>query len=235
MDLELYLRVVWRFKWLVALGFVAACSLAVLSAFHVSPTSPHLRTRTVEQWRATETLLVTEPGAPWLRSGYSKSADPQKYSVLATIYVQFVMSNEVRALIHRSWPLTKYDVVLAFPVLAQSYNSNSPPLPLISVEVSSYSALRAQELARRTTAAFRDYLEELQAKNNIPTDKRVVVTTVRSYEPPLLVAGPSKTLPVVVFLTVMMGVIGVCLLLENLRPRVRAVTRDDAQPLRRSA
>jgi hypothetical protein len=61
------------------------------------------------------------------------------------------------------------------------------------------------------------------------------VTPLRSYEPPLLMAGPSKTLPMVVFLTVMMGVVGVCLLLENLRPRVRVVTRDDAQPLRRSA
>jgi hypothetical protein len=235
MDLELYLRVIWRFKWLVAAGFCVAFALAVLSVFHVSAASPHLRLRTVAQWKSTETLLVTERGAPWLSSGYSKNADPQRYSVLATIYVQFVMSNDVRELIDKTWPLTKYDVILAYPVLAQSYNSNSPPLPLISVEVTSYSALRSQELARHATAAFRDYLAQLQAQNNIRTDRRVVVTTVRSYEPPLMIAGASKTLPIVIFLTVMMGVGGLCLVLENLRPRVRAVTRDDAQLFRRSA
>jgi len=235
MDLPLYLRVLWRFKWLVAAGFVLAVGLAVLSVFQVSLASPHLKTRSLEQWKSTETLLVTEPGAPWLRSGYSSNADPQKYSTLATIYVQFVMSDEVRRMINNTWPLTKYDVIQAFPVLAQSYNANSPPLPLISVEVSSFSPTRSLALARHATAAFRDYLELLQAQNNIPTDKRVVVTTVRSYEPPLLIAGHSKTLPVVVFLTVMMGITGICLVLENLRPRVRAVTRDDAQPLRRSA
>jgi hypothetical protein len=235
MDLQLYLRVVWRFKWLVAIGLVLASSLAVYSVFQVSLKSPHLKTRSVEQWKSTQTLLVTKQGAPWLRSDYSEQADPQRYSTLATIYVQFVMSNEVRALIDKRWPLTKYDVIQAFPVLAQSYNSNSPPLPLISIEVMSFSAFRSQELAQHATAAFRDYLELLQAVNKVPTKDRVVVTTTRSYEPPLLIAGRSKTLPVVIFLTVMMGITGICLLLENLRPRVRAVTRDDAQPLRRSA
>jgi hypothetical protein len=235
MDLELYLRVIWRFKWLVATGCCVAFGLAVLSLFHVSPSSPHLRYRTAQQWKSTETLLVTERGAPWLSSGYSKNADPSRYSVLATIYVQLVMSNDVRNLIGKAWPLTKYDVIQAYPVLAQSYNSNSPPLPLISVEVMSYSATRSQELARHATAAFRDYLADLQAKNDIRTDKRVVVTTVRSYEPPVMMAGPSKTLPIVVFLTVMMGIAGLCLLLENMRPRARPVVLDDAQLLRRSA
>jgi hypothetical protein len=235
MDLPLYVRVLWRFKPIVIVGLILAFSLAVLSMFQVSPASPHLRFRSAEQWKSTETLLVTEQGAPWLRSAFSDNADPQKYSTLATIYVQFVMSNEVRQLIDKSWPLTKYDVVQAFPVLAQSYNANSPPLPLLSVEASSFSAVRSQELARQATKAFRAYLEQLQAANDIPTDKRVVVTTIRSYEPPLLIAGRSKTLPVVVFLTVMLGITGVCLVLENLRPRVRAVTSDDAQPLRRSA
>ncbi|HEX9599143.1 MAG TPA: hypothetical protein VF963_07180 [Gaiellaceae bacterium] len=235
MDLQLYLRVIWRFKWLVAVGLVAAFSLSVLSMFQVSLKSPHLKSRSVEQWRSTQTLLVTPPGAPWLRVGNSANSDPQKFSTLGTILVQFVMSDEVRRLINRSWPLTKYDVIQAFPVLAQSYNSNSPPLPLISVEVTSFSGFRSRQLVEHTTAAFRDYVEQLQAQNSIPTDRRVVVTTVRSYEPPLLIAGRSKTLPVVIFLTVMIGISGICLVLENLRPRVRAVARDDAKLLRRSA
>ncbi len=235
MDLQLYARVIWRFKWLVALGVIVAFSLSVLSVFQVSLKSPHLKARSVEQWKSTETLLVKPPGAPWLGLNYSKNADPQKYSTLGTILVQFVMSDEVRRLINQAWPLTKYDVIQAFPVLAQSYNSSSPPLPLISVEVTSYSQWRSRQLVEHTTAAFRSYVEQLQAQNNIPTNRRVLVTTVRSYEPPLLLAGHSKTLPVVVFLTVMLGVFGLCLVLENLRPRVRAVTRDDAKLLRRSA
>jgi hypothetical protein len=235
MDLPLYLRVLWRFKWLVAVGFVIAVGLAVLSMFKVSSKSPYLSYRSAEQWKATQTLLITPPGAPWLGAGYSENADPSRYSTLGTIYVQFVMSDEVRRLINRTWPLTKYDVIQAFPVLAQSYNSNSPPLPLISVEVTSFSSVRALQLAKHTVASFRDYVELLQAQNAIPTDRRVAISVVRSYEPPLLIAGRSKTLPAVVFLTIMLGITGICLVLENLRPRVRAVAHDDAQPLRRSA
>jgi len=235
MDLKLYARVMWRFKWLVAVGLVAAFSLSVLSAFRVSLKSPHLVARTVEQWKSTETVLITPPGAPWLQIGNTANADPQRFSTLGTILVQFVMSDEVRRLINRTWPLTKYDVIQAFPVLAQSYNTNSAPLPLISVEVMSYNQWRSRQLVEHTTAAFRNYVEQLQVRNNIPINKRVVVTTVRSYEPPLMIAGHSKTLPVVVFMTVMLGVFGLCLVLENLRPRVRVVTRDDAQPIRRSA
>ncbi len=39
----------------------------------------------------------------------------------------------------------------------------------------------------------------------------------------MLLEGRSKTVPIVVFLTVMLAVIGLAFILENLRPRVRPV------------
>jgi capsular polysaccharide biosynthesis protein len=56
-------------------------------------------------------------------------------------------------------------------------------------------------------------------------------------DPPVLVKGRSKTLPVVVFVTVLLGVVGLVFMLENLRPRIRPV--DDVKripaPEQRSA
>ena len=54
----------------------------------------------------------------------------------------------------------------------------------------------------------------------------------------VLLEGRSKTVPIVVFLTVMLAVIGLAFILENLRPRVRPVAdvadRQEApRPVRR--
>jgi hypothetical protein len=236
-DLQLYLRVIWRFKLLLAVGFVVAVGLATFSIYRVSPGGkPMISYRKSATWQAKEVLLVTQPGFPWGSSSFRPNSDPAKYSQLATIYVQLVMSDPVRQLIAKQWPVSSQDLITAFPVLAQSYNLNSPPLPLISVEVTSTTSGRATELARQTTLAFKRYLDREQAKNLIPREQRVVVTVVRSHDAPLLVEGHSKTLPLVVFVAVLMGFVGLALVLENLRPRVRPVpSAVEAADVRRSA
>ena len=78
---------------------------------------------------------------------------------------------------------------------------------------------------------LRAFIDRQQADNLIPAAQRVVVAVVRSSDPPTLVKGHSKTLPIVIFMTLMMGFVGLALVLENLRPRARpAEPLGEAQP-----
>jgi capsular polysaccharide biosynthesis protein len=95
----------------------------------------------------------------------------------------------------------------------------------------------AELLTIRATNAFKVFLQEQQAMNRIPTENRVLLTVITKADPPALVKGRSKTLPVVVFVTVLLGVVGLVFKLENMRPRIRPV--DDVKripaPEQRSA
>ncbi len=242
MDLRLYARVAWRFKWLVATGFVCACGLAFLSLYKIDSKAPHGYTyRSLETWTAQDRLLVSQQGFPW---GSSQSLNqigtqPGSYSTLAVTYVNLAMSNPVLAMVRKRWKPydVKHDSYLASPVLVQPWNGNSPPLPFIDIIATSTTAGRAKQLADVASSSFIDYIRQLQGRSSIPADDRVSVTVVRSVDVPTLVKGHSKTLPIVVFLTVMMGFFGLSLVLENLRPRTKPITLEEAPApsVRRSA
>jgi hypothetical protein len=78
-------------------------------------------------------------------------------------------------------------------------------------------------LTIRATNAFKAFLQEQQARNGIPAQNRVLLTVITKADPPFLVKGRSKTLPVVVFVTALLGVVGLVFMLENMRPRIRPV------------
>jgi hypothetical protein len=67
MDMQLYLRILWRFKPLVAAGLLLAIPLAVLSFAKVSFAggSPSLKYRQAQTWQSEAVLFVTQRGFPW--------------------------------------------------------------------------------------------------------------------------------------------------------------------------
>ena len=81
MDLKLYLRVLWRFRILMAAGALLAATLAFLSFVRVDPGgSPLLSYRDDEQWVTYSMLFVTQQGFPWgrLTAGEETTAAPTK-------------------------------------------------------------------------------------------------------------------------------------------------------------
>jgi len=217
--LPLYLRVVWRFRLLVVLGFVVAIALSFLSFVRVSMDNPHFVPREREQWLSYSALMVTRQGFPWGRSAYDEQSDPARFGQLATIYARLATGDAVEQRMLAEGPIDRdHELIQAAAVKSADY-STAPPLPLIQISAFAGTGPRAHELADRATRAFLAYLTDLQAKNLIPESKRVVVDVVQSAVKPELVTGRSKTLPIVVFLTVMMAVLGLAFALENLRPR----------------
>jgi hypothetical protein len=230
MNLEQYLRVAWRFKYLVLAGFVAATALAVLSVARVSlDHGLKLSYRAPATYKSQTTLLITQPGFPWGRTvsryipGDQKTgqpsvpaSDPVRLATLTGLYAQLATNDNILA---RLTPdERRYGTLTVTAVPAPAYTA-SGVLPLLKLEATGPSRAGAVALARRATAAFQGWLRDEQDRGAIPPDDRVQVQVAISASKPVIAVKPKKTTAAVVFLTIMAAVLGLAMVLENLRPR----------------
>ncbi len=109
--------------------------------------------------------------------------------------------------------------VEAAPLLASDNQDDA--LPLISIAGISSSREEAQALAERSTAALVTYLSDQQDENAIPVRDRVEIQTVKEAGPAKVLSAKSYTLPIVVLLAVLLGVVALSLILANLLPEGR--------------
>ena len=230
MDLRLYGRVLWRFKLIVVAGFLFAAGLAVLSVVRVDPGgSPAVKYREHEQWASFAMLFVTQQGFPWGRlttAPVGTSSDNKvgfeseaRFANLAQLYAYLASSDPVHKLILKKGPLAPGEEIAAEPVM--SSGTFAAPLPLVRLIAVATTPERSHVLVIRATDAFRQYLEIEQARHKIGDDSRVLVTVVRRADDPKLLAGRSMTLPIVVFMGVMILVSGLCFVLDNMLGRGR--------------
>jgi hypothetical protein len=241
MDIALFLKVMWRFKFLVAGGVLLAIGLSFLSVFKVSPTgSPRVAFRQEQLWADAVTLLVAPQEFPWGGQVSSADADPAKFGQLAVVYANLATSDAVKQIVLGDGPVDfAKEPMLAVAVPYSYQNSSSPPLPLITLEAQAATKPRAMELVKREAAAFLEYLRKRQVETGIPANQRVSVSIVKGDQIRLL-KPRSKTVPLMIFMLVMIATIGLAFMLENLRPRVRLVAHDEivrarASEVRRTA
>lgn len=244
MDLQLHLRVLWRFRALILCGLLIAMGLALLSFVRVefSGGQPVLKYRQAELWESSAIVFVTERGFPLGQLSPQlelKPADPRRnpepfvprfadtgrLASLATMYSYFADSDEMREVVEREGPLP--GGLSITPVQA----GDGSTLPLIRVSGVAQTPRAAAFTAERGTSALRTYLKEKQVEGQVPNDQRVLLSILREADPTRaeLVAPRKKTRPIVVFLTVMLAFFGLAFVLENLRPRVRLVPEQVAQ------
>jgi hypothetical protein len=245
MDLQLVLRVLWRFRVIVGCGLVLAFTLAFLSYVKVNPSgSPKLSYRENEQWESLSTLFVTSRGFPWGSIGNQaatkgaaaegeepavrpNSLDPVHLTGLAALYVRLATSDPVLAEMRK--PPAKEGTLQAFPVQSTD-TGRGEPLPMVTLSAIGVSPQQSVALAREHARAFIEYLEREQQRANIPLDERVVVEVVRQPGKPTLLQARKKTRPMVVFVAVMIAVMGLAFALENLRPAAPP-RNDEEDPL----
>lgn len=242
MDLGLYVRVLWRFRLLVVVGLLLAGSLAVLSLVRID--GDGVTYRDPELWASTTRLGVTQNGFPWGRLLAQEQspgeaarnlaiplADPNRLTTLAVLYAELATSDPVRRQMLRegaagvcpqgnglaagsNGPQLCGRVVAS----AISAGENRVMLPLIDLTAIATSPRAAVELAQRAATAFGNYIRQQQVANKVPRGDRVVVEQLQLPKAPRIFQPRSKTLPVVVFLAVMLATVGLAFLLENLRP-----------------
>jgi hypothetical protein len=238
MDLQLILRVVWRFRVLVGCGVVLAVALATLSFVKVSLVDgkPAMQYRQAEQWESLSTLFVTSEGFPWgiigqttpPKPGDPKTTpnllDPLHLTNLAALYVRLSTSDAVLNQMKREGPLD--GKLAAFPVTSAD-NGPAAELPMVTLSATSATPARAEALAKRHVDSFLQYIKAEQKRAGIRGEEKVVVQVARQPQPATLLVARKKTRPMVVFVAVMIVVLGMAFTLENLRPRVRVISSDE--------
>lgn len=259
MDLGLLLRVLWRFKVVVITGLLVASALAVVSYFRIDfdkgeVTQPRFTYREQEEWASYARLLVTQQGFQFgssivsldgkgvdalvaaQRLGLQTAAEDRLRS-LAIFYARLVESDGVKRIMLRGGPIRGEIEARPLPALEGSEEI----VPIISIAGIAPTRAASLSLTQRAAAALREYIADEQRANSIRPRDRIVLATIQEAGAAKLLAPRSKTLPIVVFLTVMIIVVALAFVLENLRPRVRAVAyRDEfadpgARAARRSA
>jgi hypothetical protein len=222
MDLPLYARVLWRHKRLLIGGFTCAVLLALIAFVRISPVGhPKISYRQHELWVSDVTLLVSQEGFPWGRSTLTgaHAGDPGRFSDLAILYAHLATSDDVMNIMKRDAPV--HGKLLASEVTTQDNAGNA--LPLVDISAIATSKEGARHLARRETGAFLTYLRQQQVENRIDPSDRVIVTVVNSAQKPKLFQGRSKVPPILAFVLIMAATVAAAFMLENVRPRVRAV------------
>jgi hypothetical protein len=242
-DLPLYGRVLWRFKLIVGVGVFAAIALAVLAYARVSFQGgrPSLTPRQAQVWRADALLLVTQRGFPW---GSSEQryipgnpanglppvpvGDMSRLSSVAMVYSQLADSDEVKA-DARPKPVPPDEKIATSPYAPAS----APPgtvLPMVALSADAATEARAAALVNARVDAFTQLIRAKQEAAGTPERDRILIETLERGRPKAatLIAGRKKTLPLVVFMAVMIVTVGLSFMLENLRPRVRPVELDEA-------
>jgi hypothetical protein len=224
MDLALYGRVLRRFWPLVVTGVILASSLAFLSLVRV--TSHGLVYRKPMVWQSQAVLLLNAPGfqygrtlIPAPRTGGSAPPQYMNLAGLTDVYSQFANGDDVRRLMRREGAPRTWSITAA-PVVPTISGADLPVIVLSSRANSASEAVSAVNYGRR---ALVEYVERQQQVAKIPTDQRINLQIVQRAAAPVVVEPRKKTLAVVVFGALLVATVGLAFILENLRPRVRAV------------
>jgi hypothetical protein len=229
MDLQLYFKVLYRFRLLAAVGLLLAVLLAIVSYARVELVggSPKLTPRGSETWQSTSVIFITQEGFPWGRAvpAYTEPdpdtgappaqlGDQARFAALSQIYTQLANSDTVRARLLRS-------AQVKGTVKAEaSADSSGQPLPLLTIVATSDTAAHASELAAGATNSFRRYVSAQQRSANIPVTDRIQLQVLERGKEPLLVGPRKKTLPGLMFFAVMLATFALIFILENIRPRL---------------
>jgi len=252
-DLRLFARVLWRFKFVVGAGFVVAVFLSVLtvSKIDLSHGAPKLSPRIPPLYASNATLLITQQGFPWGSAvqqfspaqdnggSPAMTGDLGRLTALANLYVQIANTDTIKSVVRHTGP--RGASISATQTYSFSPGFNSTPLPMITLTGTGRTRADARVASQLGVDALTGYLKNEQAAGNIAKSKRVVVQEIQPPTKVFPLKTTKKTLPIVVFLTVMLAVTGLAFVLENLRPRLPEpeVSETTAEPLisaaRRSA
>ena len=244
MDLRLYLRVLARHKLVLVVGLVLALVLAVLSYYRVDAIGmpPSLEPRKAEIWQSQASVFLTESGFPAGRrtnplvtkqvGGQTVTVPrynaPGSFTGLSPLYARLAVSDEVRRRIAKKGP--PFGQFTAAPSV-EGTSGLQVPLPIVSLFGKATSANGARVTVARGLAVFLTYVAERQSAAGIPKNQRVQLRVLNAPQPAVLLEPRKKTLPIVVFLGVMIAAIAIAFVLEN-ASRSRAPVEVVAEPER---
>lgn len=226
MELARTLKTLWIRRRLVALGAGIAAIAALLSVYSVSLFPPSLTSRTNVFATASTQLLVDTPDSAFA----DLANDLTPLETRASVFARFLASPVALELIAREAdvPLSSieaqgpYDINL--PVIQQEPTAgqrssqiigegalyrlrfeNNPVLPIVSAFAQAPTKAEALALANAAPRALRAYINRIQAEQDTPADRRVVIRKLGDATGGVVNEGANLQIALLVFIVVLGG------------------------------
>jgi hypothetical protein len=207
---------------------VLTVALAVLSYVRVSPSG--VSYRSPEVWSNQSTLVLTQEGAPELRSvlpagssgGPSSLADTSRFAGLIDVYAALATSDPVIQMLRRRGLIDEQTMANGVsPITAAAVVSTvgGGTTPMLTLTAQAPTPAAATKLTRAATKAFVTYVASRQAAANIPLEDRIQLRVVKSADEPTLMKPRSKALPILVLLGGLIATAAVVFTRDNLARR----------------
>ena len=242
MDLGLYARLIWRFKWVMALGLfigiVGAYLLYEGGGGAYQSRAQVFITQAGFTWGSTSNVPSNSAngsssagsGSSSAGSGsssiifpYVPGVDPQRLAALATLYAQLANGSALRTMLPAVYqsmlnPTSGSPTATLSPnAVTASEFANPATLPLVTFWATAPTPALATGLASAATAAFQRLVTAQQAA--VSSQSQIVAQVVQTATPAVQSGHKSKSLPIMVFLGGFLGAFFLSLTLENTRPR----------------
>jgi hypothetical protein len=217
MDVSLFLIVLWRAKRLVIGGALLAGVLAVLAYGQPSFSGGRatLTPRSAEVWQSEAQLLIGQSSYPYRQSpGEPDGALGSLSPIYANLANGSVMQAEIRQRLGtRGHVKATEDIDLA----ASSF------LPFVNIVATAPTSAEAARFAKGTASIFEAFVQRQEIAQGVPPKGRIRLAVVRSGANPKLVEGHELSIPILVFVAVLMGTMALVLIKENVRRHAAAL------------
>jgi zinc-ribbon domain len=250
-----YIGALKRFWWVLVIGLLFAMFAALSARFNVGFLPPSLEEKEPVTYTAEARLLVNSASNPHYRSQVTTdiprgtSGGDESGSEAET--VPFVSQPDLATIIRNA---NTYPFIIESDRLADYRRAEFGELPGVvsaqgatsvvtanRVELSEIPVIRlvavadspedAIALADKTGKAFIGWLRQEQIDDNIRPEDRMVVEQLTTPQGVAASAGPSTTLPLLVFVVVFAAFCVLALLLDRLVPERPLPARSDVEPL----
>jgi len=232
-DIALYADVLRRHRTIVLVGVVLTFCLVVLSVARVSPSGVSYRSPQV--WSNQATLVLTQQGAPELRSvlptsvtgGSSSLADTSRFAGLIDVYTTLATSDPVMRVLERRGLIDPAELangknpISAIPVVS---TIGGAPTPMMMISAIAPTSQKATRLTRAATTAFLAEVTTRQAAAKIPVKDRIQLRVVKAADEPTLMKPRSKAIPMLVLLGGLIATMAVAFTRDNVARRGRVQT-----------
>ena len=224
MDLSLFFALLWRSKRMVLAGVVLAALLAILAygTPGIKGGKPTLTPHAAQVWQSESRLLISQSDFPYQQSSEANNL-AQPLGNLSPVYASLANGSAVQAEIKAK--LGSGGTVKATEDIDAAASSFLPFVNLVATAHTKQAAARRAEGAGRIFIA---YVAAQQAAAGIPPEKRIELTDVGSGTPPTLIEGKKLSVPILVFLAVLVAVVVMVLIRENVLQS--AAKRSQADP-----
>ncbi|GAA4163126.1 hypothetical protein GCM10022286_23130 [Gryllotalpicola daejeonensis] len=190
MDVPQYLRVLWRYKWLLAVGVVIAAMAAMVAGFTL--VDGKLVSRTTQQYTAATTVMLGSadqsiytdqqvgptqaPGQPVQQTNLAQTA---------VIYAYLISGDTIKHQVEaKIGTFGQDDLLTAVSRTTQPAGNEQFPgkyaLPMINIVGESDSAARAETISRTAADAFKGYVVAQQVHSKVAPSDRIQITTITS-------------------------------------------------------